>query len=853
MHSSTPMWSRRAVITGCGAVSPLGNNVAALWSGLLAGRCGLQRIRSFDLDGVTVTQAGEVKDFHPEERLSAVEVARLERADQLSLSAAREALADAELDVAATDPARVGVILGTSLGGMLVGEAYQRHRSGHAAFDVRRLFDFPYYATANTLARRLGVRGPVVSPSIACASGTAAVGLALEHIRLGSADAFLVGGVETLCSFVVNGFNCLRATTPDVVRPFDAHRAGLLLGEGAAMLVIESLEHARARGAATDVEVIGAGLAGDATHMTAPARDGAGAARAMRRALADAGLTPHDIEFISAHGTGTVYNDAMEVAAIASVFGDAATRIPVNSIKGAIGHTLAAAGGFEAILCRQVLRAGLIPPTVGCAQPDPACPLDIVRDAPRRASIAVTLSTSSAFAGNNAAIVMVRRQSDTVGILPFGKGGSRGISVTPGKSPSIPLFQRGRPPDSPAVLITGIGMVSPLGLSPPELAARFTAGECAIRPLGDSPGVYGASVADIPLSMIPDAQRARTGRLDRLCRLFLAAAYLAADSAQLDISGADAERVGLSFGSGLGCLLTNAEYNQKLVEQGPAAASPRLFAYTVSSAAAGEISIALGIKGPNVTMHMGSAAGLGAVGYGYDLIRMGKADVVLAGGADACGAALVHGLHDMRLLKRDSGARPFHDRLPGLYPSEAAAVLVLERGDRARRRQARCWGRIDGYAAGFEPTLTRRNRVATGLREAMQRALAASGHAAAAVDFVLTSAHATAVDDTERAALAAVFGPGAPPHPSSPLLFAPKAAWGECFAAHGVLSLALAAAWLQAPPHAVAEHLALELDGGSGVRAAGDAPARLQHAQLAMVHALCYSGPTVTLLLRRES
>jgi 3-oxoacyl-[acyl-carrier-protein] synthase II len=218
----------------------------------------------------------------------------------------------------------------------------------------------------------------------------------------------VVGGVETLCAFVVNGFNCLRATTADTVRPFDARRSGLLLGEGAAMLLVEEREHARARGARTDVEVVGTGLAGDATHMTAPARDGAGAARAMRMALADAGIAPTDVDFISAHGTGTVYNDAMEMAAITSVFGEAAARIPVNSIKGAIGHTLGAAGSFEAIMCAQILRSGLIPATVGCEQLDPACHLDIVVGPPRRREVRTVLSTSSAFAGNNASIVLQR-------------------------------------------------------------------------------------------------------------------------------------------------------------------------------------------------------------------------------------------------------------------------------------------------------------------------------------------------------------------------------------------------------------------------------------------------------------
>jgi 3-oxoacyl-[acyl-carrier-protein] synthase II len=400
--------ARHAVITGCGALSPIGNSVAAFWEGLLAGRSGLQPIRSFDASGLAVAQAGEVKDFHPEQRLSGGEIARLDRIHQFSLYAAREALEDAGLDLALLDPARIGVILGTCLGGMLIGEEYQQQTHARGSFNPRRLFDFPYYATANRLARELGVRGPVVSPSIACASGTHAVGLALEYIRCGQGEVFLVGGVETLCRFVVAGFNCLRATTAEAVRPFDVRRSGLLLGEGAAVLVVESREHARGRGARLDVEVIGTGLAGDATHMTAPARDGAGAARAMRMALADAAVAATAVDFISAHGTGTVYNDAMEIAALGSVFGEAAGRIPVNSIKGAIGHTLSAAGAFEAIMCAQILRSGIIPPTVNCAQLDPACRLDLVVGAPRRQPVRAALSTSSAFAGNNAAIVLGR-------------------------------------------------------------------------------------------------------------------------------------------------------------------------------------------------------------------------------------------------------------------------------------------------------------------------------------------------------------------------------------------------------------------------------------------------------------
>jgi 3-oxoacyl-[acyl-carrier-protein] synthase II len=396
------------------------------------------------------------------------------------------------------------------------------------------------------------------------------------------------------------------------------------------------------------------------------------------------------------------------------------------------------------------------------------------------------------------------------------------------------------------VLITGIGVVSPLAVAVTDLAARVAAGESALAPLPGFDGAYGASLRDLPLAAIPAESRARMGRLDRLCRLFLAAAYLAVEDARLEIRQTDADRVGLSFGTGLGCLLTNAEYNEKLGRSGPAAASPRLFAYTVSSAAAGEVSIALGIKGVNVTVHQGFAAGVGAIGYAYDLIRTGKADVVVAGGADALGDALVQGLADMRLLKRRAGAAPFHDRVPGICPSEGAGVLVLEGAAHARARGAHSWGRIAGYAAGFEPTLTHRDRESTALVETMRSAIERSGYTQADVDVVVSSAHATAVDDIEHDALAAVFNGG-----QSPAVLAPKAAWGECFAAHGALSVALAAALLSGPSTIAPDTVTLDqtIATQRGAALQGDAG---RSPSLALIHTLCYSGPTVALLLARE-
>lgn len=396
---------RTALITGCGALSPFGRGVDAFWQGLVEGRCAIGPITAFEAGELAPDQAAEVPPCD-RDRWPAAAGEHLERIAAYGATAMFEALEDANLDTADCGRDRIGVIMATTLGGIIAGEEYQSARALGRKFDARRLLEVPYYALAARLARTIGARGPVLSPSIACASGTHAVGMAAELIALGHADAFIVGGAETLCRYVVAGFNCLRATARDVVRPFDAGRDGLALGEGAAVLVVESREHAERRGAVALGVVAGTGLSGDATHMTAPDREGGGAARAMRQALDAAHASVDEIDFVSTHGTGTVYNDAMEAAALRAVLGARAASIPANSIKGAIGHTLGAAGSFEAIMSLRAMAENTIPPTAGCEHIDPACDLDIVHGVARRTPVRTVLSTSSAFAGNNAALVL---------------------------------------------------------------------------------------------------------------------------------------------------------------------------------------------------------------------------------------------------------------------------------------------------------------------------------------------------------------------------------------------------------------------------------------------------------------
>ncbi len=377
------------MITGRGVLSPLGASVGALFEALVSGQSAVAPISAFAADDLSPRMAAEVR--------SPV-VGDPDRAGAFVLRAA--AAATEEAGLAAADPTRMGVALGTTLGGMAL---FERWVAGEVCGDVTRL---PYYAPAVRLARALGCRGPVATTQLACASGTHAIALAADWVRAGRADVVFAGGTDLLCRFVVAGFNALRATAAEA-RPFDRDRRGLVLGEGAAVVVVENAAHAARRGARVFGRVLGVGAAADAVHMTAPDRDGGGAARALEAALADARVSPAEVDFVSAHGTGTPYNDAMEAVAIARVFG--AGRVPVNSIKGAIGHTLGAAGAFEAVVCLETLATGVIPPTAGLVHVDPACAgLDLVRGDARRGAVAVAVSTSSGFAGTNAAVVFGR-------------------------------------------------------------------------------------------------------------------------------------------------------------------------------------------------------------------------------------------------------------------------------------------------------------------------------------------------------------------------------------------------------------------------------------------------------------
>jgi 3-oxoacyl-[acyl-carrier-protein] synthase II len=405
---------RRVVVTGMGVVSPLGVGIDAFWNGLVQGRSGVRRITRFDPSPYPSQIAGEVPDFDAAAHLPRRDIVRTDVFIHYALISAQAALTDSGVKIDGQND-RVGVSIGTGMGGvpLLLSSWETLRREGMAGVSAYALPGSLPNMAAGWVSMRTGARGPLFTPTTACAASTQAVGDALRSIQRGDADVMLAGGTDSLIHpLVIAGFSSIRALStrndaPALAsRPFDRDRDGFVLAEGAGILVLELLEMARARGARIYAEVLGYGLSADANHPTASSSDGP--ARAMRLALADAKLEPGAVDYVNAHGTSTSLNDQHETEAIKVVFGEHARRLAVSSIKSMTGHLVGAAGGVEAIATALALHHGILPPTINYTTPDPACDLDYVPNQARRVRIRAAMSNSFAFGGTNAILVLGR-------------------------------------------------------------------------------------------------------------------------------------------------------------------------------------------------------------------------------------------------------------------------------------------------------------------------------------------------------------------------------------------------------------------------------------------------------------
>lgn len=410
---------RRVVVTGLGAVSPIGCTLDRFWKSLLEGKSGVARLAAFDPTHFTCKIAAEVKDFDPAAYLSAKDNKRMDRFVQFAVVGAKMAVSDARLDLPREDPNRIGVFIGSGIGGLHTVEAeHTQYLKIGPEKGPDRISPFLIPMLIVNMASgqtsiTLGLKGPNSAVATACATGNHAIGDAFRLIQYGEADVMVCGGSEAATTPMgFGGFCALKALStrndePErASRPFDKERDGFVMGEGAGIVVLEELERALKRNAPIYCEMAGYGMSGDAYHMTAPDPSGDGGVRCMAAALRDAGVRPGEVDYINAHGTSTLYNDKIETLAIKKVLGDHAKKVAVSSTKSVMGHLLGAAGGVEMIVCALTIKEGVIPPTINYENPDPECDLDYVPNSPRAAKVGVAMSNALGFGGHNATLIV---------------------------------------------------------------------------------------------------------------------------------------------------------------------------------------------------------------------------------------------------------------------------------------------------------------------------------------------------------------------------------------------------------------------------------------------------------------
>ena len=406
---------KRVVITGIGAITPIGNNVKELWDGIIQKKCGVAPIKSFDATGYKTSLVAELKNYNPLDYFDAKQAKRLDKCSQYAIIAAREAFEDSKINKENTDFERIGVFVGSGIGGLktIQDQCQINSVKGHSRISPMFIPMSICNMPAGNIAIELGLKGESISTVSACSSSTHAIGEAYRTIKYGAEDVILAGGTESsICEVGIAGFENMKALSYAVDPnrasiPFDKERSGFVMGEGAGVLVLEELEHAIKRGAKIYAEVIGYGATSDAYHITSPAPNGEGGARAMKRAIEDAKIAPEEIDYINAHGTSTHLNDSLETMAIKTALGEVASKkVMVSSTKSNMGHMLGAAGGVEAIICAQAINEKKVPPTINYKVKDEECDLDIVPNEIREANLNIVMSNSLGFGGHNASIIL---------------------------------------------------------------------------------------------------------------------------------------------------------------------------------------------------------------------------------------------------------------------------------------------------------------------------------------------------------------------------------------------------------------------------------------------------------------
>ncbi|TLS47347.1 3-ketoacyl-ACP synthase [Streptomyces montanus] len=746
----------RVVVSGVGAITSQGGSAEAFWDGVRTGKVAIRPVRGLPMDGYQTRIGGEVTETpRPRRHRYSSDDEVREPSVDFALVAAEEAMEATGLTPGVEIPAeRWGIAYGTCNGGWRSAEHALRARAMGEQPDWRRYTFVPAQAAAEALGAAFGVKGPVLSVNTACASGAHAVAHALEVMRAGRADAMLVGGSDAFTETAFAGFSSLESLATEPAAPYSKDRSGLSLGEGSGMLVLLSARVAGQLGAPVLAEVLGYGLSADGYHPTAPHPDGEGAARAIRGALESAGLAPEDVRYVNGHGTGTPKNDSAESNAVRLALGEAAEKTALSSTKSMVGHLLGAAGAVEGIATVLALRDQIAPPTAGFTETDPQCGLDPVPGTGRPMDLDVALSNNFAFGGANASIAYAR----------------------PGAVFEEPAAHR---PDD--VVVTGFSALTAAGDGAEALWQAFDEGT---RPGAAEDGLRVArAVFD------PDAAgtRKERRRMDRLSQLAVAACRTALEHAGVSDAGERAA-TGVVLGTGIGPVDSNERFFLPVLSGGPALGNPGVFPNTVHNAAAGQVAMVLGVKGPTSTLTSAHAAGAAALGVAHDLLRAGRADRIVVVAADAFSPGALDGYRSIPLFGSPSGRR--------YTLAEGGIALVLERAEAARERGAHVHAAVLSHATVSDAAgIGRWDPSGDGVERAMRAALADAGLTPGELTGVWANAAGlAAVDRPEEAAIGRLLAGAEVP------VRTPKRSLGEPVGAGAQLAAVLAiGSWRQGP------------------------------------------------------
>lgn len=748
----------RVVVTAVGAVTGHGATATQLWEGVVAGKGAIKEVEHLSMEGYRTSIGGEVKertapshDYRrpPDFRDPVVDFA---------MKAAEEAIEGAASITGAVPPERWGVTIGTCNAGLLSAEKWWMDRQAGQPGDPRLLMLVTPQALAEALSGAFGLKGPVLSVNTACAASANAIGVAVDMIRSGQADAVLTGGSDAFSDVLYAGFNSLESLSPEPAAPYSKDRHGLSLGEGGAMLVLVREDIAKQSGAPILAEILGYGLSADGYHATAPHPEGQGAGRAIEAALQNAGVRPDEIRYVNSHGTGTAKNDPAETKATKVGLGEAASRVAVSSTKSMIGHLLGAAGAVEAVVTSLALHHQIAPPTANFTEADPECDLDYVPNTARPMEMDVAMSNNFAFGGANVTIVL-------------GAAGKR--------TQDVPL------PDLDRCVITGIGALTCAGGDLDALWSAWAEGRsCLTEEDGHS---LGRITLDSAGYLNPKQRR----RVDRLGLAAVISTMQSLESAGLEVSDDNRTRIGAILGTAVGPMESMEEFARGVIEEGASGANPAVFPNTVYNAATGQVAMLVGTTGPTSTVTAGHAAGASAICYAADLVATNRADAIVAIAADTLTATMIGAYSGLNILAEHN---PTHGSDGGFGLSEAGVALTIERLKVAQARGATVLGEVLGYGitsdamgvGGIDPE-------GHGIERAMTVALE---RAAIKVDDIVavwgSSCGMALVDNAEKAALARLFGEA-----SSVPVLSTRTTLGEPLGAGAAVGAALAMAGWQ--------------------------------------------------------